>query len=374
MCTRDRPTLSREFGQADPILLVEDDAGHCRTGAAAAGGGRLRRSSSAATAEAALARPGPRPPVDLVLLDYRLPGGTDGLDFYARLKAAGLDPPVILVTGLQRRGDRHPGPRGPGSGTSSPSRPSTWTTCRRPSSRVLAPGRDGAAAGRVRGPAGRGHHVGPGRHPGGRGRLHRQPVQPGRRAHVPLPGGRGRRPAPGPVHPADRQRRLDGPGRGSVRLVGTRDRGVRAGRGGIPAGGVGRPDGGRRQAVLHDRGPRRDRAAADGGGPAAERAAAPVVRRDDQRVGLGVRPVRPDGLQQPGPGRPARVRPRRPGRGEPPRPGAPGRPPVRPPTCWPAGRPTGAAGPGWCSGAATGTGRTGTWRATPSRRSTRADG
>lgn len=38
--------------------------------------------------------------IDLVLLDYRLPGGVDGLEFYARVKAAGYDLPVILVTGF----------------------------------------------------------------------------------------------------------------------------------------------------------------------------------------------------------------------------------------------------------------------------------
>lgn len=38
--------------------------------------------------------------VDLVLLDYRLPGEANGLDFYARVKAAGYDLPVILVTGF----------------------------------------------------------------------------------------------------------------------------------------------------------------------------------------------------------------------------------------------------------------------------------
>src|SRR5262249_38707851 len=53
----------------------------------------------AATAEEALEklRPGP---VDLILLDYRLPDVVDGLEFYGRLKASGHDVPVILVTGF----------------------------------------------------------------------------------------------------------------------------------------------------------------------------------------------------------------------------------------------------------------------------------
>ena len=38
--------------------------------------------------------------VQLILLDYRLPGAENGLDFYARVKAAGFDVPVILVTGF----------------------------------------------------------------------------------------------------------------------------------------------------------------------------------------------------------------------------------------------------------------------------------
>ena len=38
--------------------------------------------------------------VDLVLLDYCLPGEVDGLDVFARMKAAGFDLPVILVTGF----------------------------------------------------------------------------------------------------------------------------------------------------------------------------------------------------------------------------------------------------------------------------------
>jgi PAS domain S-box-containing protein len=53
----------------------------------------------AATADEGLSEVA-RGEIDLVLLDYRLPGGMDGLDFYARVKAAGFDLPVILVTGF----------------------------------------------------------------------------------------------------------------------------------------------------------------------------------------------------------------------------------------------------------------------------------
>jgi two-component system, cell cycle sensor histidine kinase and response regulator CckA len=86
-------------GKAHPtVLVVEDDEGIAELER-----GRLEdagyRVAVAGTAEAAFAALSTRP-VDLVLLDYRLPGGRDGLDFYARLKAAGLDPPVILVTGF----------------------------------------------------------------------------------------------------------------------------------------------------------------------------------------------------------------------------------------------------------------------------------
>ena len=35
-----------------------------------------------------------------MLLDYRLSGEVDGLEFYSRIKAKGLNPPVILVTGF----------------------------------------------------------------------------------------------------------------------------------------------------------------------------------------------------------------------------------------------------------------------------------
>jgi two-component system, cell cycle sensor histidine kinase and response regulator CckA len=38
--------------------------------------------------------------VDLILLDYRLPGNTDGLAFFDQVRKAGFDIPVILVTGF----------------------------------------------------------------------------------------------------------------------------------------------------------------------------------------------------------------------------------------------------------------------------------
>jgi len=92
MGVRTRPT----------VLVVEDDDGIADLE-------RIRleeagyRVAVAGTAEAAFAAL-TRGPVDLVLLDYRLPGGADGLDFYARLKRAALDPPVILVTGFSDEG------------------------------------------------------------------------------------------------------------------------------------------------------------------------------------------------------------------------------------------------------------------------------
>ncbi|VTR93688.1 histidine kinase : Multi-sensor hybrid histidine kinase OS=Chthoniobacter flavus Ellin428 GN=CfE428DRAFT_4291 PE=4 SV=1: Response_reg: PAS: PAS_4: HisKA: HATPase_c: Response_reg [Gemmata massiliana] len=83
---------------AATVLVVEDDLGIAELER-----GRLEEAGYnvvlAATAEEALVEV-TKGAVDLVLLDYRLPGGTDGLDFYARAKAAGYDLPVILVTGF----------------------------------------------------------------------------------------------------------------------------------------------------------------------------------------------------------------------------------------------------------------------------------
>ena len=80
------------------VLVVEDDEGIAELER-----GRLEEAGYqvevAGTAESAFSVLTTRP-VDLVLLDYRLPDGRDGLDFYARVKTAGLDPPVVLVTGF----------------------------------------------------------------------------------------------------------------------------------------------------------------------------------------------------------------------------------------------------------------------------------
>jgi PAS domain S-box-containing protein len=80
------------------ILILEDDVGVARlqqrhleragysvnvTGTSAEALTHIERSS-----------------VDLLLLDYRLPGQGTGLDFYAHLKTSGRDLPVILVTGF----------------------------------------------------------------------------------------------------------------------------------------------------------------------------------------------------------------------------------------------------------------------------------
>ncbi|MBN9517873.1 response regulator [bacterium] len=80
------------------VLIVEDDPGIAQLERS-----RLEEvgysAEVAGTAEEAL-RAVLRGGIDLVLLDYRLPGGMDGLEFYARVKGSGHDLPVILVTGF----------------------------------------------------------------------------------------------------------------------------------------------------------------------------------------------------------------------------------------------------------------------------------
>ncbi|HEV3142374.1 MAG TPA: response regulator [Gemmataceae bacterium] len=82
----------------ETILIVEDDAG-----VAALEQRRLERAGyrvvSALTADAAMVQLRQQR-IDLILLDYRLPENVDGLDFYASIRAAGFDVPVILVTGF----------------------------------------------------------------------------------------------------------------------------------------------------------------------------------------------------------------------------------------------------------------------------------
>jgi two-component system cell cycle sensor histidine kinase/response regulator CckA len=80
------------------VLIVEDDPGIAeleRDRLEEAG----YRPLVAESAEAAL-RVVEGGDVDLILLDYRLPDGRDGLDFFTQVKEAGHDIPVILVTGF----------------------------------------------------------------------------------------------------------------------------------------------------------------------------------------------------------------------------------------------------------------------------------
>jgi two-component system, cell cycle sensor histidine kinase and response regulator CckA len=81
----------------ETVLIVEDDEG-----IAALEQMQLERAgyavTCAGTADEAFDRLHNQV-VHLVLLDYRLPGDVDGLDFHSRMKEAGFDIPVILVTG-----------------------------------------------------------------------------------------------------------------------------------------------------------------------------------------------------------------------------------------------------------------------------------
>ncbi len=85
-------------GRGGTVLIVEDDAG-------VAGLERLRLERAgyaavvAASPEEAL-RALDADGVDLMLLDYKLPGQASGIDFHHQARAAGHDVPAILVTGF----------------------------------------------------------------------------------------------------------------------------------------------------------------------------------------------------------------------------------------------------------------------------------
>ena len=91
------PSALEEKSRAT-VLIVEDDPGVNQLQRK-----RLRRAGyhvvAASTAQEALeivARGG----IELVVLDYRLPGNLTGLELYRQMKAAGHDLPVIMVTGF----------------------------------------------------------------------------------------------------------------------------------------------------------------------------------------------------------------------------------------------------------------------------------
>src|SRR5579875_2832515 len=81
------------------LLIVEDDLGLARLQQR-----RLERAGYTvqvtASAEEAFQRAA-QGDIDLLILDQRLPGGVSGLELYQRMRAANLDVPAILVTGLR---------------------------------------------------------------------------------------------------------------------------------------------------------------------------------------------------------------------------------------------------------------------------------
>ncbi len=94
--------MSSNTYQRETILVIEDDAGIAYLEQT-----QLERAGftvvTAATSEEALDLLR-RQHVDLLLLDYRLSGDLDGLDFYLECKAMGFEVPVILVTGFSNEG------------------------------------------------------------------------------------------------------------------------------------------------------------------------------------------------------------------------------------------------------------------------------
>jgi FixJ family two-component response regulator len=89
---------STQSDDKESILIVEDDEGiaylQCRVLERAG-----YRAKSVATEKAALDYLAQQR-VDLVILDYRLPGPRTGLHLYASMKEAGHTVPVIVVTGF----------------------------------------------------------------------------------------------------------------------------------------------------------------------------------------------------------------------------------------------------------------------------------
>jgi signal transduction histidine kinase len=84
---------------SETVLILEDDPGVARLQRL-----RLERAGyvvTAVTTPAAALEHLRVGRFDLLVLDNRLEGGEDGLSFYSRLKADGLDIPVVLVTGYQ---------------------------------------------------------------------------------------------------------------------------------------------------------------------------------------------------------------------------------------------------------------------------------
>lgn len=82
---------------AETVLVLEDDPGVAtlQQRRLERAGYRVLAAASAAAARDLLARGG----VDLLVLDYRLPDVPDGLAFYHELQAAGVNVPVVMVTG-----------------------------------------------------------------------------------------------------------------------------------------------------------------------------------------------------------------------------------------------------------------------------------
>ncbi|MBI3469446.1 MAG: response regulator, partial [Planctomycetes bacterium] len=85
-------------GKLDRILIVEDDEAMAalQRRSLERGGYQVLTASTPEQAHEIL-RSGD---VELIVLDYRLPGGSTGLDFFEQLKLRGCELPVIIVTGF----------------------------------------------------------------------------------------------------------------------------------------------------------------------------------------------------------------------------------------------------------------------------------